>query len=80
MPSNYIFEINAQDMEPSQQVVFLAGLSNDPMAETTQPKDRFWPMSLLKDRLQPGGVAKPTEHNYNLETTLCEHFVEMLAA
>ena len=28
-----IFEINAQDLEPYQQVVFLAGLSNDPIAE-----------------------------------------------
>ena len=35
-----IFEINAQDLEPYQQVVFLAGLSNDPMAEYS-PSENF---------------------------------------
>jgi nucleoside-diphosphate-sugar epimerase len=35
-----IFDINVQDLEPYQQVVFLAGLSNDPMAEYS-PSQNF---------------------------------------
>jgi nucleoside-diphosphate-sugar epimerase len=35
-----IFEINVQDLEVYQQVVFLAGLSNDPMAEYS-PSQNF---------------------------------------
>lgn len=35
-----IFDINVQDLEPYQQVVFLAGLSNDPMAEFS-PSQNF---------------------------------------
>jgi nucleoside-diphosphate-sugar epimerase len=35
-----IFDINVQDLEPYQQVVFLAGLSNDPMAEFS-PSENF---------------------------------------
>lgn len=35
-----IFQINVQDLEPYQQVVFLAGLSNDPMAEYS-PSQNF---------------------------------------
>ena len=35
-----IFDINVQDLEPYQQVIFLAGLSNDPMAEFS-PSENF---------------------------------------
>ena len=35
-----IFDIHAADLEPYQQVVFLAGLSNDPMAEFS-PSENF---------------------------------------
>jgi nucleoside-diphosphate-sugar epimerase len=35
-----IFDITVQDLEPYQQVVFLAGLSNDPMAEYS-PSQNF---------------------------------------
>ena len=35
-----IFDINVEDLEPYQQVVFLAGLSNDPMAEFS-PSQNF---------------------------------------
>lgn len=35
-----IFDIHAADLEPYQQVVFLAGLSNDPMAEYS-PSENF---------------------------------------
>jgi nucleoside-diphosphate-sugar epimerase len=35
-----IFDIHAPDLEPYQQVVFLAGLSNDPMAEYS-PSENF---------------------------------------
>jgi len=35
-----IFDISVQDLEPYQQVVFLAGLSNDPMAEFS-PSENF---------------------------------------
>src|SRR5271168_935639 len=35
-----IFDINVPDLEPYQQVVFLAGLSNDPMAEFS-PSQNF---------------------------------------
>jgi nucleoside-diphosphate-sugar epimerase len=35
-----IFDLNTKDLEPYQQVVFLAGLSNDPMAEFS-PSENF---------------------------------------
>src|SRR5579863_9451542 len=35
-----IFDINPEDLQPYQQVVFLAGLSNDPMAEFS-PSENF---------------------------------------
>jgi len=34
-----IFELTAEDLEPYEQVIFLAGLSNDPMAEYSPSKN-----------------------------------------
>src|ERR1044071_1610101 len=34
-----IFQLTAEDLEPYDQVIFLAGLSNDPMAEYSPSKN-----------------------------------------
>src|SRR5207237_10692193 len=34
-----IFQLTTEDLEPYEQVIFLAGLSNDPMAEYSEIKN-----------------------------------------